>query len=274
MYKVAIPSYNRSDIIEKKTLNALKKGNVKSENIYIFVANEKERNIYEESVNKKLYNKIIVGKKGIRNQRKFISNYFNEGENIVSLDDDIEYLTKRVDNSTLKKEVNLDKFFKNAFKLLKENDLYLWGIYPVTNPLFMRNGPEVSKDLRFIIGVMHGYIVRKDKDLQVNNSTSTKEDYEQTILYYLKDGGVLRFNRYAPKTKYYANGGLGLAKERIKLNNKAVDYLQKHYSNFVKMVKDRNGLKQIMLKDKSNKKTLKNVGKSEKNKTRKNRTIV
>ena len=270
MYKVVIPSYKRSDIIEKKTLNALKKGNVKSENIYIFVANEKERKIYEESVNKKLYREIIVGKKGIGNQRKFISNYFNEGEYIVSLDDDIEYLTKRVDNSTLKKEVNLDKFFKNAFKLLKENDLYLWGIYPVTNPLFMRNGPEVSKDLRFIIGVMHGYIVRKDKDLKVNNSTSTKEDYEQTILYYLKDGGVLRFNRYAPKTKYYANGGLGLAKERINLNNKAVDYLQKHYSNFVTMVKDRNGLKQIKLIDKNKKKTLKKVEKSEKNKTRKN----
>ena len=40
------------------------------------------------------YGKIVVGKKGITNQRIFISKYFPVGTNIVSLDDDVEKMQK------------------------------------------------------------------------------------------------------------------------------------------------------------------------------------
>jgi hypothetical protein len=47
---------------------------------------------------------------GITNQRIFIKNYFKEGENIVSIDDDIEGLYKMKGRSALSKINNLDSF--------------------------------------------------------------------------------------------------------------------------------------------------------------------
>jgi 3-hydroxyacyl-CoA dehydrogenase len=44
--------------------------------IYLFVANKEQYKLYEEHVPKNLYNKMIIGKLGITNQRIFISKYF------------------------------------------------------------------------------------------------------------------------------------------------------------------------------------------------------
>ena len=72
-YIVTIPSYNRSKEIVSKSLRTLKNGNVSANNIYIFVANEEEQELYSNTVPKDLYYKIVVGKIGIANQRNFIS---------------------------------------------------------------------------------------------------------------------------------------------------------------------------------------------------------
>ena len=89
-YVIAIPSYKRHKELKEKTLALLNKYNIKSNNIYIFVANKAEKTLYESELEKSLYNKIIVGKKGITKQRIFISNFFPKGQYIVSLDDDVQ----------------------------------------------------------------------------------------------------------------------------------------------------------------------------------------
>ena len=125
---------------------------------------------------------------------------------------------------------NVDKFFKDAFSLLKKENLYLWGVYPTNNPFFMDN--KVTTDLRFIIGVVHGYIVRKDKSLRPSKQSLSKEDIHQSILYYLKDGGVLRFSNVSFKTVFNAPGGLGT--NRYGMNKTAQEYLCKTYPNLAK----------------------------------------
>ncbi len=86
MYNIAIPSHNRSQIIKKKTLRFLQKHNIPKSDIYIFVT-EEEIPAYEESLDG--YN-ICVGGEGIANQRMAISNFFDEDEFIVSIDDDLD----------------------------------------------------------------------------------------------------------------------------------------------------------------------------------------
>ena len=49
---IAIPTYNRSDVLERKTLKTLIDGHVNPKNIYIFVANDEERKKYEEAIPK------------------------------------------------------------------------------------------------------------------------------------------------------------------------------------------------------------------------------
>lgn len=257
MYKIAIPSYKRALTLKNKTLNTLSKSNVDASRIYIFVANEQEQRDYEALIPRVSYNRIVVGKLGIANQRIFIRNFFNEGEHIVSMDDDIEEISK------LRCDVfvtigNLNKFFEDAFKKLKKHKLYIWGIYPVRNAFFMKHSNKpISTELKFLIGVLHGYIVRHDKSLDPSVNSEGKEDYEQSILYYKKDGGVLRFNHVAVKTKFLAKGGLGQEKERFEINRKAAMYLQETYPDLVTRFERKNGMSEVRLNDRTKKKTRK-----------------
>ena len=236
---IAIPTYNRSNVIERKTLTTLLGGGIKPSQIYIFVANETEKKLYE-AIPPSKYNQIIVGKLGIVNQRNFIKDYFKEGDHVVSIDDDIEGLY-RLHSGKLTKIKDVHSFFMKAFDVLTKEKKYMWGIYPVFNPYFMNN--TVSKNLSFIIGALHGYIVRHDKSL--NLTTQVKEDYEQSILYYLKDGGVIRFNNVTIKTKFLAPGGVG--KDRFARNKKSAKYLQKKYPSLVTIFHRKNGMAEIRL---------------------------
>ena len=246
-YVVAIPTYKRYNEVTKKTLPTLKRGGVPKSKIHVFVANKTEEKLYKEKMDPNTYGKIVVGKKGITNQRIFISKYFPVGKPIVSLDDDVEKLQKLKGSSfkiskkkkTIKKNKsenklveikNVDKFFKDAFALLKKEGLNLWGVYPVNNPFFMDN--KVTTDLRFIIGVVHGYINHHDNNLYPSKTLKGKEDYHQSILYYLKDGGVLRFSNVSFKTVFNAPGGLGT--NRYGMNKTAQEYLCKTYPNIAK----------------------------------------
>ena len=246
-YIVVIPTYNRSDVLTKKTLTTLKEGHVLSNKIHIFLANEEEKKKYEAVIPKNLYHKMIVGVLGITNQRQYISKYFPSGKRIVSLDDDVEGLFRRKSEKVLQKITNLDKFFREAFQQLKKENLYLWGIYPVCNPFFMK--PNTSTKLKFIIGTLHGYINRHEKDLELSGKIDEKEDYEQSIRFYKKDGGVLRFNDVSIKTKFHAPGGLGRTEGRMKANETAAKYLQKTYPDLVSIFHRKNGMAEIRLRE-------------------------
>lgn len=246
MYVVAIPSYNRVNEIVSKTLPMLLSGGVNKSRIYIFVANATQASMYEAGVPKNMYNQIVVGKKGIANQRKFISRYFPEGQYIVSVDDDVEEIQYMVNSEKLDKVHDVHGFFMDAYKTLKKGGLYIWGIYPVRNPFFMQK--TVTTGLKFLIGVLHGYINRHSKHLEPSVHAESKEDYELSILYYKMDGGVVRFNYITPKTKFNAEGGLG--KERQELNARAADYLSKKYPDIVSVFhRKTNGMTEVRLKE-------------------------
>lgn len=256
-YVIAIPTYNRQDVVFNKTISTLLNGGVLKSHIYIFVANNDQKRIYEEALPANSYHQIVVGKKGIANQRKFIANYFKEGQYVISIDDDVEEFQilkgttrktitqkKRKNvNDKLVKMSNVHKFFIDAYKILKAEKLYIWGVYPVRNSLFMY--PRYTTDLRFIIGVTFGFIVRHERNLEPSFRSETKEDYEQTILYYKKDGGVVRFNNIVPKTKFNSPGGLGT--DRFERNKSAAEYLTQTYPDIVKRNDRPNGTPEVKL---------------------------
>jgi hypothetical protein len=131
---------------------------------------------------------------------------------------------------------------------MENEGLYIWGVYPVNNPFFMK--PNITTKLKFLIGGFYGFINRpKDKDIKISGNADQKEDIEQSILYYMKDGGVLRFNNISFKTKFQAEGGLGKTKTRIVANEKAAKYLEKTYPQYAKMWKRPNGMAEIRLND-------------------------
>ena len=241
-YIVAIPTYNRVEEVTNKTLRTLKDGGISKNKIYLFVANKEQYKLYENNVPKDLYNEIIIGKKGITNQRIFISQYFKEGQYVVSIDDDVEEF-QILKGEKLVKLKNLNYFFIDAYNLMKKEKLFIWGIYPVRNAFFMYN--NITTDLRFIIGVTFGFIVRNDKRLKMSTKIETKEDYEQTILYYKMDGGVIRFNNITAKTKFSAPGGVG--PDRYERHKKSTEYLVNKYPDIVVRNDRKNGTPEVKL---------------------------
>lgn len=244
-YVVAIPSYNRPDAIVQKSLKTLSDGGVPSNVVHIFVANKAEEKRYKNAIPKEMYGKIVVGKIGITEQRKFIVNHYAENQAIVSIDDDVEGLFKKVSDKELKKISNVHKFFSDAFTTLKKENLYIWGIYPVHNPFFMKN--KTTTDLKFIIGTLYGFINRKTKTVQPSSQIKEKEDYEQSIKYFIKDGGVVRYNDVTIKAKKHAPGGLGVTEGRLDANRFAAEYLEKKYPGYVSVFHRDNGMTEVRM---------------------------
>jgi len=240
-YIIAIPTYNRYDVISKKTLLTLKEGGVASASIYLFVANKAQEKLYKQAVPKELYGKIVVGKLGITNQRNYIVKYFPEGQYVVSCDDDIEAVEALKDGKLVKIN-DINRFFLYAYEILVKEELYIYGIYPVHNPFFMKQG--YTDGLKFIIGVLYGFINRHNKQLVV--TSPVKEDYQLSILYFKIDGGVIRFNDVTVKTKFNAKGGIG--EDRFVMNKQSAEYLVKQYPDIVKIKHRKNGMTEINLK--------------------------
>jgi hypothetical protein len=103
--------------------------------------------------------------------------------------------------------------------------------------------PKITTELKFIIGVLFGYINRHIKKLVPSIRSETKEDYEQSILYYKMDGGVIRFNNITTKTKFNAEGGLGT--NRFDRNKNAAEYLKKTYPEIITIFHRDNGMTEV-----------------------------
>jgi len=249
-YVVAIPSYNRAELLKTKTLAMLQKGGVDPKRIYVFVANKEEVAIYRQTLDPATYHKLVVGEKGITQQRRFIVRYFAEGQAIVSVDDDVEILQQlSADGEKLRPMTDVDGFFRKAFAELRARDLYLWGVYPTPNPFYMKGQKPVSTGLRFVIGLLHGFINRHDSDLRPSLETAEKEDVHLSILAFIKDGGLLRFNHVSFKTKFKAPGGLGKIEQRMEPNKRAAEFLAKTYPQYARIRVRKNGMYEITLRE-------------------------
>lgn len=233
-YKIVIPTYKRPLTVAQKTLSYLQDCKIDFKNVYLFVASEEEFKEYEYC--KDLYGvNIVVGVPRLMAQRNFIKEYFPEGTPLVHMDDDIEGIYIKIDDKKYQLFHDLPTLFQQAFTECKKQETPLWGIGAVLNALFMKN--KISTDLRLIVGCFWGWFNCKDITLTIDE----KEDYERSILVYEKYGKVVRFNNFAPKTKFYKEGGGMQDYRTIEHSFEAAAYLMEKYPKYVKINNNRKG---------------------------------
>jgi hypothetical protein len=238
-YKIAIPSYNRPSQLVEKSIRCLFVSGINMDNVTIFVATDEEKARYEEVTSVR----IIVGCLGITKIRNYIMNYYPIGENIIMMDDDVEVVVERQDENTLNNVSNLDTLFTECFNEMRERNLHIWGVYPTCNPFFMKDNHTVN--LKFIIGTLFGFTNRR---MLLDETLAEKEDYDNTIKHYIKDGGVLRFNNISIKTKKHSKGGCGITKDRIQNNINASHILKMQYPELLTVFVRKNGVYEVRLK--------------------------
>jgi hypothetical protein len=235
---IVIPSYNRYKYM--KTIQTLHKHGIPIDSITIYVIQE-EYNEYKKEFPD--YN-IVVGVKGLVPQRQFIMDQYPEGTPLVFMDDDLDEIDLSMTTFTLQ------EFIKHAFQQCTEQKAYLWGVYPCYNPFFRKARSEMDTCLNFIVGCFYGVIVRKNPNLDIILCHhGNKEDVERSIRYFIEDGIVLRFNKVAPKTKYYGSvGGLGTMKDRMESMQIESNRIQNTFPEHGKIKVRKNGIHEFVLK--------------------------
>ena len=108
----------------------------------------------------------------------------------------------------------------------------------------------ISENLTYVIGCFTGVINNRKAEIR---TIDDKEDYERSIKYYMKDGGILRLNNICARTYYYKEpGGIQTNRKKI-LSKKNSQYLMKKYPDFVKLNKSRkSGFVEIRLRHNKN----------------------
>lgn len=241
-YKIVIPSYDRLSQLQAKTLNFLLQNKIPQSNIYIFIhplSIDEYKNVL--SVKYPTIN-LIESKCGIKNSRNYINEYFNEGDKIVEIDDDVDDLIDLRLNQSI---YDLHEFIKESFCLAKDG---IWGVSALTNKYFANMNDKYG--LRSIVATFHGYTLDKSIKLTLD----VMEDYQKVILYHLKNKTILKRGFIGIKTKYWTlNGGLQTEYDREKrkqLQNFCAEEIANTYPNLVYQRKRKCGLIDIRFKNK------------------------
>ena len=231
---VAIPSYKRPALLQKKTLSTLHAGKVPASKIYVFVANKEEEKEYKEALDPAYYNKIIVGKLGIANQRQFIIDYFPKDKLILYIDDDINKLVRRVNDKKLATVSDIPALINHGFDIMKKEGANTWSIYASANPYYMTSG--YSTDLKYLPGGFYG--IRNTKNPAYRwKYGDNQEDKERTLRYWVEDKKLVRLNDISLKTTVYTPGGiLAVQPDRIKRTKEATEELVKEFPTLISQI--------------------------------------
>lgn len=200
MIKWCIPSYKRAGKVT--TIDYLESIGVSKEDIYVFLQDENDYAEYQ-----KLYSDRanIHYRKGscVSDNRNNILDYFDDGEKILMLDDDLKYIGIKSGKRLVKMEKgSVVKFIEHAFDLIEKNHALIFTGYPASNALFMSN--TIDKRM-FGVGCMYG-IINKGC-YRFRPEYTIKEDIE-LCLRTMNDGyNCYRINFVTAVAKHKQDGG-------------------------------------------------------------------
>lgn len=228
-YQIAIPSHMRSETINQRTLRYLADAGIEPDRIRVFVAPE-QLEAYRANSDKGLYAEIIPSALGVRENHNFITQFYPDGQLLVRSDDDLKHLATKLDDKHLEPVMDLDQFIQAAFGQALDLGASIWGIYPISNPFFMKT--KLRTDLNFLIGQFFGAVNRHSEVLKAE----IKEDYERAILRFMRDGAILRMDFVCAVAGGVGKNAGGLqSMDRAGMNERGTAYLLGKYPQYVKL---------------------------------------
>lgn len=245
---IAIPSYKRAETLRDKTLKLLKEYKIPRDKIHVFVANKEEEATYKATLDPTSYGHMHVAIPGMAAVRNYITGFFPVGKAIFNMDDDIRGFIEYSEGAKRNERPlrDLAGFITRGFREARTTGFRLFGVYPVANGYFMKPG-QPTTDLRYVIGSVWG-IINPGKILTV--TIDDKEDYLRSVIMYVLDGGVLRYNDVAPQSAYYKEpGGMQETRtmRRIEASAKA---MVEAFPDLVKInLTKKSGMPEVRLRD-------------------------
>jgi hypothetical protein len=246
---IAIPSYRRATTLRDKTLTLLRHYRIPPARIHVFVASKEEETTYRATLEPGSYGHLHIAEPGMAAVRNYITRFFPVGRQIFNMDDDIRgFIEWSATAGRHERPLrDLSAAITAGFTAARRTGHRLFGFYPVANGFFMRDGPPTT-DLKYIIGAVWGIVNPGAAALTV--TIDDKEDYLRTVIMYLLDGGVLRFNNIAPQSAYYKEPG-GMQEERtMKRIRDSAEAMVSAFPDLVKInLTKKSGMPEVRLRD-------------------------
>ncbi|UAW09424.1 glycosyltransferase [Arthrobacter phage Klevey] len=239
-YQVSVLSYQRPELLAKRTLPLLLDGGVPADRITVFIGGDRTGYRVPAGVS------IEPAPVGMYRASNAVTDHYDEGTELVHLDDDLKYLVRLSEDGTKRERVeDVDDLFLRAFAFIALERTTLWGLNPVANPYFMR--PEWSSKLWFVDGTIWGAINTK----KIRSTMTAKEDYERTLQHYGRRGAVsrLRDHSFVSEPLRTTPGGIqGETEERRRWEVDAVASLKARWPGLVHDKAPRDGYPEIALR--------------------------
>ena len=242
-FVIAIASHKRPEILQSKTLNLLKKHNISMKKVFVFVSPESYQD-YIPIKNKWKFNLIGGDNATILKTRNNIIKFFDEGQNILEIDDDVEEIETTLKGVKNKPVTDLKELINESFKIIHTGGLF--GLNANTNNFFATGIDKFG--LYSIINSCLGY--KNDKRIKL--TVAEKEDFQRVIQFYELDLPILKRTGYGIKTRYWRTPG-GIQshydfKKRIQVQKQSgEELLEKYPYAFRKQVR-KNGILDLRFK--------------------------
>ena len=243
-YRIAIPTYNRPEILVNKTLSYLDRCIVDRHNIDVFVEDTEQLQKYLATCGGEYpeLNYIITHTQGICEKRNFIRHYYameNYNRYTFCLDDDIDTVMRKDKTE----ETDLGDFIIRGFLECDNVGATLFGISPLHNEFFLRD--NISYNLNYIIGAFFGFVSEKGV-MPYMTDMEHYEDFDFSLAHYFKDKKLVRFNHLGLKTKYFEPTGgityqMGGLEARQKYMDENAEYMREKWGDVVKITKNKWG---------------------------------
>lgn len=233
-FRIAIPSHNRAILIQELTLAYLERCGVNNQQIDVFVSDDAMAYDYASAgVQRKANNIMNACTTNVRDKFNFIHSYYPAGTKVLLIEDDIASIDRLAGYNMLESITDLAFNAAYGFSLCEKFGTKLWGISNNDNPFFLKNNSGFC--FKMVVANMYGFIAEQPPLLITQH---TKTDYERTILYTIKYGGVVRLDHLCARTRNYKNPG-GMqdlpTEERSRQESEASNYLATTYPNMCKL---------------------------------------
>lgn len=250
-YQLAIMSYDRAEQLASLTVPTLEQMKTDFSKVTVFVANEEQRQLYEQKLPNLNY--VITEIGHFNSIHSALTKHYEPGTPVVVMDDDIERMEEKQDNKLVPYKGTLDDLANLGFSICERSGAKMWGIYPVHNHFFMKY--EAVIGLRYLAGGLWGTYAG---DAAITNDKRTHEssgnDFETTLESYRIHGKVARIEWITYYTKYFTTGGIDTELKQRGFDNrqthhaKSLQRLAKRYPSVTKIKVKAGGVVNLSLK--------------------------
>jgi len=212
-FVVAVRTYKRYDTFLKRTYKTLEENGL-LDRLYIFVANEEEKQLYLTALEGKQYKELVVGVPGCAAVANFIVNYFPVGKPIVFCDDDLyRFFTISEAGVYNKRATNLKDYILDAFATTKEAGTNGWNFSFISNKFYLKGKPFKEFRPFQLSGTFYGCF--NEPLLIVPDGSSHCEDSVRTVQISERYGGILVYWWGGFETYYVTEpGGIQASDDR------------------------------------------------------------